>query len=365
MHPTIAHIDLQAIQHNVRGFKAVIGKKVRFCAVLKADGYGHGAIPVARAALAAGADCLAVAFIPEALELRYAGITAPILVLGYLPPADYAMAVKHDLTITLMTEKCAAALDQTARRLRKPVKVHIKVNTGMNRLGIDFRSAAEFARTLSNLDHLEICGIYSHFSRADENNLAYTLRQLERFNQATADIAATGIDSGVRHICNSAGTLNLPAAHLDMVRVGIALYGYYPSEHTQRTVALQPAMSLRSIVSQIIDCAPGEEISYGGIYVTDRPTKLAVIPIGYADGFMRGQSNNADALLHGQRIRQVGRICMDQCMFDITDIDNVNIDDEIVLFGSGLPVEEVAERLNTINYEIVCAVSKRVPRLYS
>ena len=365
MHPTIAHIDLTAVKNNVREIKNLIGSNVQFCAVLKADGYGHGAIPVARAALAAGADCLAVAFLPEALELRYAGFTAPILVLGYLPPADYAMAVKHELTITLMTERCAEELNQAALRLRKPVKIHIKVNTGMNRLGIDFRSAAEFVKTIDKMDYLEIRGIYSHFSRADENNLSYTLQQLARFNQAIADIAATGIEIGVKHICNSAGTLNLPTAHLDMVRVGISLYGYYPSEQTAHPVALQPAMSLRSIVSQIIDCAPGEEISYGGIYITDRPTKLAVVPIGYADGFMRGQSNNADALLHGQRIKQVGRICMDQCMFDITDVDNVNIDDQIILFGTGLPVEEVAERLNTINYEIVCAVSKRVPRVYS
>ncbi|MFA6075692.1 MAG: alanine racemase [Negativicutes bacterium] len=364
MHPTIAFVDINAIKNNVRRFKTHIGKAVQFCAVLKADGYGHGAIPVARAALAAGADCLAVAFIPEALELRYAGITAPILVLGYLPAEDYAMAVKHDLTVTLMTKACAAALNETARRLHKPVKIHIKINTGMNRLGVHYELAAQFVKTLNQMEFLQICGIYSHFSKADESNLAYTLQQLTRFNQALADIATTGIDVGVKHICNSAGTLNVPDAHLDMVRVGISLYGYYPSEFTLRTVDLQPAMSLRSVVSQIIDCAPGEEISYGGMYVTDRPTKLAVIPIGYADGFMRAQSNQACALLHGKRVRQVGRICMDQCMFDITDIDNVKIDDEIILFGDELPVEEVAERLHTINYEIVCAISKRVPRKY-
>ena len=224
--------------------------------------------------------------------------------------------------------------------------------------------AADFAKALSEMDFLEICGIYSHFSKADELNPDYTLTQLARFEQALAEIAAAGIAVGTKHICNSAGALGFPSAHLDMVRVGISLYGYYPSEFTARTVLLEPSMKLCSVVSQIINCNLGEEISYGGTYVTTRATKLAVAPIGYADGYMRGQSNTAAALLHGQRIPQVGRICMDQCMFDITDIENVQIDDEIILFGTGLPIEEVAERLDTISYEICCAISKRVPRVY-
>lgn len=365
MHPTVAIVDTDAIKTNVRRFKTHIGDRVKFCAVLKADGYGHGALPVARAALSAGADWLAVAFIPEALELRYAGITAPILVLGYLPPEDYALAVKHKLTITLMTESCASALNEVARALKKSVSIHIKVNTGMNRLGVHHENAARFAKALSQMEYLNICGIYSHFSRADENDPAYTMKQLERFQQAINEINAAGIDVGVRHICNSAGTLNFTDAHFDMVRVGISMYGYYPSEFTKKTFNLLPAMTLRSVVSQIIDCAPGEEISYGGIYVTSRKTRLAVIPIGYADGFMRAQSNNAWGILCDQRVKQVGRICMDQCMFDITEVDNVKIDDEIILFGAGLPIEEVAERLNTINYEVCCAVSKRVPRIYT
>ena len=365
MHPTIATVNLQAIRDNVAAFKRYLAPATKFCAVLKADGYGHGAVEVARAALDAGADWLAVAYISEARELRQHGITAPVLLLSYIAPCDYAHAVINDITLTVMTYDCAEELSQTACVLGRTARVQIKINTGMNRLGVHYTRAIEFVQSISQLPNLVIEGVFSHFATADERDLTFARLQLQRFHTALDQLRSAGIDCGIRHICNSAGTLSLPEAHLDMVRVGIAMYGLYPSACTPRSVPLLPAMRLTSLVSQVIDCAANEPVSYGGHFVTRRASKLAVIPIGYADGYARALSNTASALIGGRRVPQVGRICMDQCLFDVTGQD-IAIGDEVILFDEcGLTIDEVAGWLNTINYEICCGISKRIPREYS
>lgn len=363
--PVWTEIDLLAIDYNVRKIRSLLSINTRLCAVVKADAYGHGAVPVAQAVLEAGADQLAVAILSEGIELRRAGITAPILILGYTPSNQASLVVTSGLTQTVFSWQMAKALSDEATLAGQNVKVHLKIDTGMGRIGILPKDAADFATSVTALPNLEIEGVYTHFATADSHNKTFCREQFACFQEALAAIAERGIHVPIRHCANSAATIDIPEMHLDMVRAGIVLYGLLPSNEIEKKIELLPAMKLKAQVAYVKELPPGTPISYGATYITDSPRRIATLPVGYADGWSRLLSNKGKVIIQGRPAPLVGRICMDQCMADVTDIPNVLIDDEVLLFGGKeLPVEEVAQQLGTINYEVVCMVGKRVPRFY-
>lgn len=363
--PTRAEIDLSAIRHNVLALKSLVKPSVRFCAVVKADGYGHGAAPVAAEALRAGADYLAVAVLDEALSLRGAGFSGPLLVLGYTPPHQAALVAENGLTQTIYNTEQAEALSAAAAGLAVTVKAHLKVDTGMSRLGVTPGQAADFAQSVDRLPNLLVEGIYTHFAKADSRDKSSARRQLAAFNEALNSVAGRGLAIPIKHCANSAALIDLPEAHMDMVRAGISLYGLWPSDETEQPVSLKPALRLKTKIAMLKTVPAGTPVSYGWTWVADRESRLATLPVGYADGWTRMLSGKANVLVAGRKAPVVGRICMDQCMIDVTGIEGLSEGDDVLLFGGPeLPVEEVAGQLETINYEIVCMVGKRVPRVY-
>lgn len=363
--PVWTEIDLSAIAQNVRMIKSLLSINTRFCAVVKADAYGHGAVPVAQTVLEAGADQLAVAILSEGIELRRSGITAPILILGYTPSIQASLVVTNELSQTVFSWEMAKALSDAATLAGGKVKVHLKIDTGMSRIGILPKDAADFAVSVAALPNLEIEGVYTHFATADSGDKTFCREQFACFQEALAAIAERGIDIPIRHCANSAATIDMPEMHLDMVRAGIILYGLLPSVEVKNKIQLLPAMKFKAQVAYVKELSSGTSISYGRTYIADCPRRVATLPVGYADGWSRLLSNKGKVLIQGCRAPIVGRICMDQCMVDVTDIPNVSLNDEVLLFGGqDLSVEEVAEQLGTINYEVVCMVGKRVPRLY-
>jgi alanine racemase len=357
--PTVAEIDLDAIRHNVRVMKPA---GADLMAVVKANGYGHRAVPVANSALQGGATWLGVALVEEGLILREAGIEAPILVLTELPPGSERDALDAGLTPTLYSERALRALAAAASA--EGMGVHVKVDTGMHRVGIPPEQAPELAdRVLAA--GLAIEGIWTHFARAEEPGNETTARQLELFLGVCATLEARGIRPRYRHAANSGATMFEPDSHLDLVRVGAALYGIAPGPDLLGVMDLRPAMTLRSAVTHTKRVPPGHGISYGHRHRTERETTIATIPIGYADGYLRSLSNTGRVLIRGKRYPVVGSITMDHLMVDCAD-DPVEVGDDVVLFGrqgdEEIRVEEVAAWAATIGYEIVCAVSERVPR---
>ncbi len=365
MRPVWAEVDVTAIKHNVLEIKRLLRPTVKFCAVVKADGYGHGAVAAAKATLAAGADYLAVAILNEALELRTAGITGPILILGFTPSNQAALVVEHDITQTVYSLKIAQALSAAAAAAGKIAKVHVKIDTGMGRLGIRPGDAALFTSAVKALPGIEIEGIFSHFATADSSDKTYPREQMVQFRYALAAIETQGLHIPIRHMANSTATLEMPEAHLDMVRPGIILYGLWPSVEVTHPINVRPAMALKCKVAHVKEVSAGTGISYGRTYITPQPGKIATLPIGYADGWSRLLSGKTDILIRGQRAPLVGSICMDQCMADVSDIPGVETGDTAVLFANTiLTADEVAAKLGTINYEVVSTVGRRVPRLY-
>lgn len=361
--PTVAEIDLGALQANVRSLKEHIGERCQLLAVVKANAYGHGATAVARAALQAGARRLGVACPDEGAELRLAGIEAPILVLGYTAPGEAEKAVRHGLTPTVNSPEHAAAVASASRRLGLVTPVHLKVETGMNRFGLDRTGLMALARAIEKTPELRLEGAYTHFACADECDKGFTWQQFEEFMAATKDL-----DLEIRHVANSAATLDLPETHLDMVRTGIAMYGVYPSDAVSRSVPLRPVLSLRSRVARVRKVAECETVSYGRTWSAPCPCRVALVPCGYADGLPRLLSNRGAMLLGGLRVPIVGRVCMDLSMVDVTAAGEVNEGDEIVILGKqgekAISVEEIAGHAGTISYEVLCGVSRRVPRIY-
>ena len=363
--PTWAEVNLSAINRNVKALKSLIKTGVRFCAVVKADGYGHGAEAVAAEALRAGADCLAVAILDEALALRAAGFTCPILILGFTPPEQAFLVVKNSLSQTVYNMKQAQALSGAAAATGRPALLHVKVDTGMGRLGLHPDCAADFALEISRSPGLVLEGVYTHFAQADSRDKTHTENQFKDFSRALSSIEERGLRIPIKHCANSAALLDMPGTHLDMVRAGIALYGLWPSKETEHPVDLMPAMSFKSTVAMLKNVPAECEISYGSIYVTPAPATVATLAVGYADGWSRMMSGRAEVIIRNKRVPVLGRICMDQCMIDVTSVAGASEGDEVLLFGGpDLPAEEVADRLGTINYEIVCMVGKRVPRIY-
>jgi alanine racemase len=339
-------------------------------AVVKADGYGHGAVAVAREAVSAGASFLGVATVEEALELRDGGITSPILVLGFTA-GDYApLLLEHDISATVFTWAEAETFSREALRFGRKQPVHVKIDTGMSRVGcFPCETADQFVRQLADLPGLALGGIFTHFAAADQADLTYTRWQLQRFLTLCDKLTRQGIRIPLRHAANSAAALRLPEAHLEMVRVGIALYGLCPGDAVSaEAAALRPAMAFKSKVVFLKSVPAGTSVSYGCTYTTKEQAILATLPVGYGDGFPRRLSNLGQVLIRGRRAPVVGRVCMDQVIVRADHIQGIAAGDEAVLFGSQgdevLSADEVAAWLETINYEVVTAVSRRVPRVY-
>lgn len=367
---TWAEIRLDNLEHNYRALRGGLEPGCRFVGVVKADAYGHGAVPVARKLEELGADYLAVACLEEALELRRAGIRMPVLILGVTPPEFADELVKWNITQAVSDLELARAISDAAGKAGVTARIHLKVDTGMGRLGVvageDPEQAAAALAPLCELPGVEAEGIFTHFAKADSDE-DYTMGQFTRFLDVVDRLEKIlGRRFQIRHCAASAAVLNYPCTHLDMVRPGIALYGHYPDPSCEGLdgPGLLPVMTLKSRIVSVKELPAGASISYGGIHILERDSRIAVLPIGYADGLHRLLSNRMEVLLHGRRVRQVGRICMDLCMVDVTDLPEVRVGDVATLFGPELPLEEKADTLGTIQYELLCSVSRRVPRIY-
>jgi len=367
--PVWVEIDLDAVAHNVREIRRITSPQAKVMAIVKADGYGHGAEPVARVALENGAERLGVAILSEALALRQAGIQVPILVLGYTPEEQAEEVVAYEITQTVFSDSLAQALSKEAVKLGKTARIHIKLDTGMGRVGIDPEEIVEFVQKISKLANLEIEGMFTHFAIADELDKTYTEGQFTKFMVAVKALEKVGIRLPIYHVCNSAALIDLPQMHLDMVRPGIILYGLYPSAEVKKErIELKPAMGLKAKVGYVKQIAEGTSVSYGRRYIAPEERIVATLPLGYADGLTRLLFAKGGTLIKGERAPLVGRVCMDQCMVDVTHIPGVGVDEEVVLMGCQgarrITAEEIAEQIGTINYEVVCMISKRVPRVY-
>lgn len=367
--PAWAEVDLRAIAHNVRELIRVKDPRARMMAVVKANGYGHGAVPVARTALAAGAEWLGVAILNEALELRRAGLTAPILVLGFTPPEQADEVVMNGISQTVYTVEAARTLSEAASRAGRPAMIHLKVDTGMGRIGVTpDDDGLAVARAMAALPGLTLEGIFTHFATADAADKTYARLQFARFIDFLARLEAAGLRFQIRHAANSAALMELPETHLDLVRAGIAIYGLYPSDEVERRFDLRPAMSVKARVAHVKRVPAGTGIGYGRTFVTERPSVVATIPVGYADGYPRSLSSRGFVVIGGRRAPVIGRVCMDQFMIDVTDVPGVGPGDEVVLLGrqgdAAVSADDLARLEGTINYEVVCDFTARVPRVY-
>lgn len=371
MNRTWAEIDLDALAFNMRGIRARTESGAMVTAVVKADAYGHGVEEVSHVVLENGADRLAVACISEAKQLRRAGIDAPILILGASDVSDAPEIVSNGIIPAVFSYNFASALSDAGRAQGKNVKIHIKVDTGMSRIGFvageDEDSAVSVIKRIYELPNIEIEGIFSHFSTADEEDKAYTKRQFDVFVSFCDRLKAEGIEIPIRHIANSAAIMMYPETHLEMVRAGIILYGLYPSQEVDKTrLPLVPVMRLKSRITMVKEKEAGWGVSYGREYITGQRTRIATVPVGYADGYTRNLAKRASVLLKdGTCAKIIGRICMDQCMIDVTNVNNISAGDEVTLFGAdGITADDIAGWMDTINYEVVCLVSKRIPRVF-
>lgn len=376
--PTWVEVSLDALRHNIEAFRRALPEHMHLMAVVKANAYGHGAAEVVREALACGASYACVAFLDEALELRRAGITAPILVLGYTPPEAIPLAAEHDITLTVYSYEVLEALRNRASRAvegptasgHKPLRIHIKLDTGMGRLGLYTESEAiAFIERALQLPNVVVEGLYTHFASADERDKSYTYEQHRRFDAVVQHFNRKGIAFPYLHTGNSAVALDCPELSYNMIRLGVSMYGMYPSDEVNRDrIRLQPVMSVKTRMVMVKKLPPGCGISYGVTYRTQGEEVIGTLPIGYADGFSRMYTGQGRVLVRGRRVPVVGRICMDQCMINITDVPQASLQDEIVILGEQgaerITAEELASLLGTINYEITCMISHRVPRVY-
>jgi len=369
MRPTYIEINLSAIRHNLEEVRQAVGPERRILAPVKANAYGHGMLQVARTALEAGASMLGVAYLDEAVALRQAGIGAPILIFGSELPENAPEIVHWGLRATLCTYELAKALSQAAVRLRRNAVVHIKVDTGMGRIGLKVEEIREFLRRILELPGIVVEGIYTHFATADgSGDGEFALAQMEHFRRVVSQLRKEGMELPIAHAANSAAVLRFPSAHLDMVRPGIMLYGLEPFPGASYLADIRPAMTLKSRIVFLKEVPPGASVSYGRTFVARRRTRIATVPIGYGDGYPRALSNRGKALVRGKRARIVGNICMDQLMLDVTHVEGVRVGDEVVLIGEQgderITAEELASLAGTINYEIVTSLNGRIPRVY-
>ena len=372
---TWAQIDLDAAGENIKQIKKSISPGTKLCATVKADCYGHGYEHMVAEMAAAGADWFAVSNLPEALQLRRCGVSQPVLILGYTPPEQAPALALNDISQTVFCRSYAEALSASAAAAGVQVNVHLKIDTGMSRLGFFYHDTAEDDPALDDaaaacrLPGLRPEGIFTHFSCADcGDGELFTRLQYDLFLGAINGLSARGVGFELRHCSNSAAILEYPEMHFDMVRAGIILYGLYPSADVEKTVPLTPLMEVKTVISMIKTVPPGTPFSYARTAESDRETTVATVPIGYADGYPRALSNRAYMLVNGRKAPVVGNICMDQCMLDISGIPDVKEGQTVTVFGRDngafLPVETLAEITGTINYELICGLSRRVPRVY-
>ena len=365
-----AEISLEAIGHNIREVKKRLPEGVKLLGVVKANAYGHGAVPVA-SYLENQVDYFATATIEEAVELRENGISAPILILGYVSPSQYGDLVEYDITQTIDSYAQALALEKEAARQNRKAKAHLAVDTGMTRIGFQVTEHdADEAAKIADLPHIELEGMFTHFSCADQEDKTYCSMQMEKYDKMTALLAERGVTIPLRHICNSAGIMEFGDHRFEMVRSGIITYGIYPSEEVKKErLDLIPALSWKSHVIHVKEVGPGIGVSYGATYVTEKPmTRIATVSAGYADGYPRALSNQGCVLIHGKKAPIIGRICMDQMMVDVTDIPDVQVEDVVTLVGTDgdetITIEEIANPAARFDYEMLCDISSRVTRVY-
>lgn len=366
-----AEVDLDAIAHNIKEIRKITDPKSKIMAVVKADAYGHGFLEVTKTLLENGADRLAVAVLQEGKQLRSRGVTVPILILGASAEETAEELINFDITPSVFTYEFAKALSYEAERKEKVTKIHIKIDTGMSRIGFlageDNREIVDEILKISRLPYIEIEGIFSHFATSDEYDRSYTLMQYEQFMSVCGALEQKGLHIPIKHICNSAGIMMYPDMHLDMVRPGIILYGMYPSDEVdQSRLNLRPAMTLKSTVTHVKEVEAGRGVSYGREYITDKKIKIATVPIGYADGYLRKIARGGKMIVNGVKVPIIGRICMDQCMIDVTNVHNIDKGDEVIIFSDeGVTIDDLAMWLETINYEVSCVIGKRIPRIYT
>lgn len=363
-----AEIDLDALAENFEHIKGLLRPQTKVLAVVKANAYGHGAVACAKTLLAAGADYLGVATLDEAMQLRRVGIAAPILILGYTAPEEAECLVREHITPTVYSLAFAQALSATAVRLQKRASVHLKINTGMERIGFNVTDVKTILQ-VCRLPGLETEGIFTHLACADEADSSNVHTQFKRFTDVIQALRVAGINIPLQHILNSAGIFDFPEYQLTMVRPGIILYGYYPSEYIHRErAALRPVMSVKTQVIHLHKVMAGSGISYGWSYVAPRDMMVATVPIGYADGYKRLLSGKVCMLADGQRVPVLGKICMDQCMIDVSSVHTIHVGDVITVLGqenqSSVTADELAKLCQTISYEVVSTIGTRIPRLY-
>lgn len=368
--PVWAEVDLGAVAHNIREIRRIVKAETKIMAVVKANGYGHGAFDIARTALKYGVEYLGVATLGEAVKLREQGIEASILVMGYTTLEQVSDLLEHKITTTVFTLDMAEALSHGALERGEKARVHIKIDTGMGRIGfIPQKRTIELIKQIVKMEGLWVEGIFTHFAVADETDKTYTRQQFRNFTKFISDLEGEGVFIPIKHAANSAAIIDLPETHLDMVRAGVILYGLYPSpEVDKERIKLIPAMEVKAKVAFVKKVGSGTSISYGRKYIVEDEAVIASLPLGYADGYTRRLSNQSQVLLGGKRVPIVGTICMDQLMVDASITPQVKVGDEAVIIGRQgqelITVEEIAERLKTINYEIICMLSERVPRIY-
>jgi alanine racemase len=370
LRPVYAEIDLDAIAYNIKNIKKLVKDK-EVIAVVKADCYGHGALDVVPTLLENGASRLAVAVLTEGIELRNDNIKAPIMILGYTPSYLNEELIKYDLEQTVYDLDYAKELSKTALSLNKKAKIHIAIDTGMGRIGfLPTEKAIDAICKICSLEGLEVIGIFTHFSTSDEKDKEYTNEQFEKFTDLLKKLSNLNIEIPIKHVSNSGAIMDMPETYLDAVRAGIILYGYYPSPEVKKeNLSLKPALTLKATITRVQEMDAGMSISYGRTFKTERKSLIATIPIGYADGYSRLLAKNAKVIINGQFAPIVGRICMDQCMIDITDINgDIKVGDEVIILGeqNGLRfnADNFAEIMGTINYEILCMLKYRIPRVY-
>ena len=363
--PTIAEIDLDSLAYNYHQIRSRVHSDAKILAVVKDNGYGHGAVVIARELERLGVDLLGIAIADEGVELRDGGVKKPILILCGIYEEEIDKVIEYDLIPIVFDGEIGKSLSDQANRRNKRVKVHLKFDTGMGRLGVPVAGAREFIEHMKGFTNLVIDGVVSHFSMADEE---YTRTQLKTFTRVAEFCRGEGIKPTYWHISSSASMIDFPDSWFNLIRPGIMIYGSYPSREYIGRIALRPVMRLRTAIGFLKRVPAGTRISYGGTYITRRESLIATLPIGYGDGYNQRLSNGGEILLRGKRVPVVGRICMDMTMVDVTDVEGVSRGDEVVLMGKQggeeITVEEIAGKIGTISYEVLCMAGKRVPRVY-
>lgn len=365
-----ANISLDAIRDNIEKGRALLAPGTKMMGVVKADAYGHGAVPVAKA-IEDLVDAYGVSMPEEGVELRRAGLSKPIIILGYTAPEMAELAIRHDITMAVFQSEIARQYNEIAKNLNTCAKVHLKLDTGMSRIGyLCEEESLEDIEKIAGLSNVEIAGMFTHFSKADELDKTFARNQFKKYMEFADALEQRGIRIPCKHVCNSAGMIDIPEADLDMVRFGVTMYGMYPTDEvTKERMPVRPAMEVKTHIAYVKTLPAGVGISYSGTYVTQKETRVATLSVGYGDGYPRGLSGAGRVLIHGKSAPILGRICMDQCMVDVTEIPEAKQGDVVTLMGRDgedfISAEEIGATVgNSFHYEVVCDISKRVPRVY-